>query len=245
MEFFTVFSASRYPRKEGFNQGALLTLKPNGEHKVLRYTTEEDEPLVNFAFTAIDEANTGSKLCSVDSKSILRSLQEAAGYHKSNLVESLKQLSKQHGSENLPFDVVVDVLIQTLRLDESGLKKPGALLAIARALLTQPSQDDDAIPQTIGLSECIYALVGDENYNDVGEMMPYYPWLRAVFEMVDANHDGTLSKAEWLNAVTKINSKLPKGTKPINGEATWELLDLNGDGHVSSSEWDQLGKIFC
>jgi Calcineurin-like phosphoesterase/EF hand len=240
MEFFTVFSASRYPHKEGFNQGAVLKLKPNGKHTVLRYATEEDEPLVHYTFTEFDDDNHSSIECAVDSGSILQALQHVAALHRIELVEALEDLSKQLRSNDLPFDAVVDVLIRTFRLDMSGLKKPGAMLAFAKALAFA-SCEDEAPPATIRFEDCINVLLVEDG---VDEMTPYVPWLRAVFEMVDMNHDGVLDRSEWLDAVRTINSSLPQGTKPVNAEATWALLDVNGDGHVSSSQWDQLGKAF-
>lgn len=243
LEFFTVFSASRYPYKEGFNQGALLKLQPNGEHRVLRYATEEDEPLVGSSFTSFDEGDATSPMCVVDSTSLRRALQEAVASHRSELVDSLGKLADLHSVDDIPFDKVVDLLIRTLKLDESGLKKPSAKMALARALSIQCH---DAPPETIDLLGCIDSLTeGDDDEDFVPEMVPYYPWLRAVFELVDLNHDGVLSRSEWLAAVASINSKLPEGAKPINAADTWELLDFNGDGHVSSSEWDELGKALC
>jgi Calcineurin-like phosphoesterase/EF hand len=240
MEFFTVFSASRYPHKEGFNQGAVLKLKPNGKHTVLRYATEEDEPLVHYTFTEFDDTNDASLECAVDSESILQALQHLAALHRIELAEALEELSRQRRSNDLPFDAVVDVLIRIFRLDMSGLKKPGAMLAFGKAL-SFANCHDDSPPETISFDDCINVLFVED---DVDEMAPYVPWLRAVFEMVDINHDGVLDRAEWLDAVRILNSSLPRGTKPVNAEATWALLDVNGDGHVSSSQWNQLGKVF-
>jgi hypothetical protein len=244
MEFFTVFSSSRYPYKEGFNQGAVLKLQPNGKHQAVRYATEEDEPLVASSFTSFDDADAMSQMCSVDPASLRRALQEAIAPHKMELIESLEKLGERHSLEDIPFEEVVDVIIQTLKLDESGLKKPGAQLALARALTIQCQ---DVAPETVDLLGCIDALTeeGEDEEFIPDEMIPFYPWLRAVFELVDVNHDGVLSRSEWLAAVAKINSSLPEGTKPISAEDTWELLDFNGDGQVSSSEWDALGKALC
>ena len=243
LEFFTVFSASRYPHKEGFNQGALLKLFSNGEHSVIRYATEEDESAL-MGFTSFDEENTCSPLCVVDSTSILRVLQGVAASHKPKLVDSLEQLAKQQHSESLPFREVGDIILRTLMLDEAGLDKSGARLALAKALSIQCH--DGNLPETVDLAQCINALVPEEeDAGSVQEMAPYYPWLRAVFEMVDLDADGLLSREEWLDAVAKINLKLPPDTNPINAEGTWELLDLNGNGRVSSSEWDELGKALC
>ncbi|CAB9508877.1 phosphatase with EF-hands 1 [Seminavis robusta] len=243
MEFFTVFSASRYPHKEGFNQGAVLKLKPNGVHEVIRYATEDDEPLEHYNFTSFDEENSTSRMCSVDSEDILRSLQQAAVVHRPELFESFELLAEQQQSGNkLPFLKVVDILIRTLRLDESGLKKPGSLLAIAKALSVE-CHGQDRPPQTLRLDECVNPFMVEND--DAKAAAPYYPWLRAVFELVDSNHDGYLSRSEWMDAVKLINSKLPQGSKPINAKATWDLLDWNGDGYVSTREWDQLGKALC
>lgn len=242
MEFFTVFSASRYPYKEGFNQGAILKLQSNGMHQVIRYATEEDEPRVSSSF---DEAEAMmSPMCTVDPASLRRALREAVASHRAELIDSFDRLAEKHTWEDIPFEDVVDVLVQTLKLDDSGLKKPSAKMALARALSIQCY--DHTPPDTVDLLGCIDALAeaGDDD-DFVPELVPYYPWLRAVFELVDVNHDGVLSRSEWMAAVATINAKLPPGSKPVDAEATWELLDFDGDGTVSSSEWDELGKALC
>jgi hypothetical protein len=63
--------------------------------------------------------------------------------------------------------------------------------------------------------------------------------------MVDANHDGVLSRTEWTDAVAMVNSRLPEDAEPIDADESWALLDMDGDGFVSASEWDSLGKALC
>ena len=107
MEFFTVFSASRYPHKEGFNQGALLKLRSSGQHTVVRYSTEEDEAMVDSSFTTFDDTNPTSLLCEVDSTSLRRALREAIASHKSELVNAFQNMAQQH-TDGIPFDEAIE-----------------------------------------------------------------------------------------------------------------------------------------
>jgi Ca2+-binding EF-hand superfamily protein len=251
MEFFTVFSASRYPNKEGFNQGAILKLKPNGEHNILRYATEDDEPLIEPTFTSFhEESPSFSEFCSVDSVSIRRALREAILAHRLDVHESMKALAatKSTGG-HLPLDEVIDTLVNQLNISHGSLfKKAGARLALAKAMFHQC--DDVLSLQSIDVQDCIKAIAAMEDDDDDNDMfpdlmLPHYPWLRAVFDMVDSNHDGVLSQKEWNNAVNMINAKLPDDTEPIDAEETWHLLDMDGDGSVTASEWELLGKALC
>ena len=242
LEFFTVFSASRYPHKEGFNQGALLKLLSGGRHSVVRFATEEDE--LDSSVTSFNEEMSCSPLCAVDPASMLRSLQGAAVSQRLQLIDSLELFADEKNSKTLPFEEVGNIIIRTLTLNEPGLSNSNARLALARALSIQ--LDDDKPPETVDLDQCIGTLLPESL--DIGsfqEMASFYPWLRAVFEVVDVNHDMVIAKDEWLAAVDAINSKLPKGADPINAEATWKILDRNGDNFVSSSEWDELGVSLC
>ena len=242
MEFFTVFSASRYPHKEGFNQGAVLRLRYNGHHSVVRYATEEDEPRVGSSFTAFDKNIPSSPMCEGDPSSIRRVLRKVVVSYKSKLLRSLEKLTDRHPN-GIPFDDVADVLIQTLQLDEPGLNKPGARIALARAMSIQCH---GAPPQTIDALRCIDTLTSEVVDDDfIPEMAPHYPWLRAVFEVIDVDHDGVLSRSDWTEAVNAINARMPMGTNPMNAEDTWRVLDVNGEGHVTSSEWNHLAKILC
>ncbi len=132
--------------------------------------------------------------------------------------------------------------------NESLFKKAGARLALAKAMFYQC--DDVLSLQSVDVQDCIKAITAMEDEADDDDMfsdlmLPHYPWLRAVFDMVDANHDGILSRKEWNNAVNMINSKLPDDTDPIDAEETWHLLDMDGDGYVTASEWELLGKALC
>lgn len=118
MEFFTVFSASRYPCKEGFNQGAILELKSNGNHNVLRYETEDDEPieaaegggtydsLTDFYYSERErtEESDIKEACSINLDAVRRSLLEVIRY---NLVSIFIRLGRdQTASEKerrLPY----------------------------------------------------------------------------------------------------------------------------------------------
>jgi hypothetical protein len=293
LEFFTVFSASRYPHKEGFNQGAILKLKSNGRHSVVRFATEEDEPLIDPSFTSFGEdmctSPPTSALCKVDLPSIRRSLKEVAAPNRIQLIQALQQEAEvtqhrqppdddgptgtettPHGmqqQQQLPLDTILDILIDTLELEkkEKGVRKVGARLALAKAILNQSQDVTERLPESVDIQVCIdaisigeeYLLSSEEEDNNTAdneqvrqmnvplEMLPFYPWLKAVFEVVDVNHDGVLSKEEWLAAVDMINSKLPQGVERVHAEDSWNLLDVYGHGEVSAIEWDRLGKILC
>jgi hypothetical protein len=250
MELFTVFSASHYPYKEGFNQGAILELKANGKHGVIRYATEDDEPLgVMSDLTAFASFNEEESLSmeqfTINPNAIRRTLLEAVAHHRGTILDSLRQVAKKrnHSSERrtVPFDKVIDVLIETLQLDnEAGLKKIGAKKVLAKALQIE-WHDAQITPINVDLEEISNALT--TNQADDTATSPFHscPWLYSVFEIIDLNHDGFISQTEWLRAIATINSELD-GSHKIDAEHAWDLLDSNGDGRISISEWEKLGQ---
>lgn len=250
MELFTVFSASRYPYKEGFNQGAILELKANGKHGVIRYATEDDEPLeVRSDLTAFasfnEEESPSREQFTINTNAIRRTLLEAVAHHRGTILDSLQKVAKKnnHSSERrtVPFDKVIDVLIETLQLDnEAGLNKIGAKKVLAKALQIE-WHDTKLPPINVDLKEISNALTTNQADNTAASTYHSCPWLYSVFEIIDLNHDGFISQTEWLQAIATINSKL-EGSQTIDAKHTWDLLDSNGDGRISVSEWEKLGQ---
>ena len=263
LEFFTVFSASRYPYKEGFNRAAILKLFPHQKHSILRYAVEDDEPTTATDNKMIPASESLSAQIALED--LRRALRDAVAPHGKDLLDAI-QIMNLEGV--IPFDEALGVLQQTLQLEADVFKGKSTKIAIARALTN--AVEHEVPPDTIELEECIYQLMEEieQEYNDNEgsgdseedgfhpDMAPHYPWLRAVFELVDVNHDGVIEKAEWQAAVDKINEKesvlpnlLPNQArrKPIllDADETWKLLDLDGDGKVKASDWDQLAKVLC
>ncbi|VEU37325.1 unnamed protein product [Pseudo-nitzschia multistriata] len=254
MELFTVFSASRYPYKEGFNQGAVLELKANGEHSVLRYATEDDEPLevaMTIASSSVTEENsresrnaTREYACAIDSDDIRHTLLEALRYNRTAIRNSLRLASVKH--QTIPFETVVDIVIETLNLGNEGnhLKQIGAKTTLAKAMGIQ-CPDTELPPEHVDVDRCFEVLLAnptDRATRPQRSLRSYdsYPWLFSVFELLDTNQDGFLSRSEWDECVRTINSKLPEGLG-IAADRTWEVLDTEGYGKITMAEWERLG----
>ena len=264
MELFTVFSASRYPYKEGFNQGAVLELKSNGKHDVLRYETEDDEPIkADIGIDAVKSFDSLSDFltpqnkktenaitsggdeeeaaCSINLNAVRRSLTGAIAYNRIPIYEQLNNLLST-GHDTVPFDTLLDILIKALKLDnEYGLKKRGARTVIAKALEIE-CHETHLAPTNVNLKELIGIIAVDRENIDKKKStcVESYAWLFSVFEAIDINQDGFIRKNEWYSTIKTINSKLREGYE-IDPNKTWSILDSNGDGKVSMTEWEKLG----
>jgi serine/threonine-protein phosphatase with EF-hand domain len=239
MELFTVFSASRYPYKEGFNWGAVLTLQSHGRHNIVRYSTEDDDVVVTH-LTEEPSLEHRPQPRQVDSFALRRALGDVVANKRLELSSALDAAasSSRTRADNMPFDQAIDVLVRVLNLQGEGLSQPGPRLALAKAL----SHDCSEVPPaTIHLLEALDELGENDDYS----CSVHRSWLKAVFTLVDANHDGVVSKAEWMAAVETINANLPSGSEAINAQDTWSFLDSNGDGSVSAAEWGALAMSLC
>jgi len=247
-ECFTVFSASRYPNKEGFNRGASLTLLPDGKHRITRYDTEDDEPVMDVSNVLTEAAKETNEIvqqvhdirkCDVDSMALRRALSEAIAAHRSQLEQSLNAVAaaKNIGVQELPFHDAIDVLIDVLQLEGEGLCQRGPRLALAKALSKQCHTPTD-FPETLDL---VHALDECLVEHDKSTYKNHLKWLHSIFSLVDANDDGVVSKSEWDVAVAKINARVPDGgLGAINADETWAILDLDHDGFVTVDEWDTV-----
>jgi hypothetical protein len=244
LEFFTVFSASRYPNKEGFNRGAILTLLPNGKHRIRRYETEDDEPVMEMADVlapnpVVQTVTPATPVVekAVDVSTLRRVLSEAIASNRSTLEESLFQLSISQDVEmdSLPFHDAVDVLVDVLHLDNEDFAERAPRLALARTLCSD--SQCSSIPETIDLLHDLDQCLAEQ---DGDSYSIHLNWLHAIFSLVDADHDGIVSKVEWEKAVATINANVPTGGTLIDASQSWELLDFNHNGYITAAEWDSL-----
>jgi len=253
MELFTVFSASRYPRKEGFNQGAILELKANGQHKVQRYATEDDDPIVVGAakpnkvapFASFHHHHPTNDRCTITMETIRDNLFEAIQLHEGAILRSLNT----EPLDALPFESIVDILIQALNLegDTRGLKTKGAKNVLAKAL----GIDNTNKPVDLGnFSRSIAGLSRDTASGDSTNQ--HHPMVSSLFDLLDETHNGRIDRTEWLETVA---SKMGVGGGGDPTESTLlegmgeaelrELLDAKLDGRLSPSEWERLAEAIA
>jgi diadenosine tetraphosphatase ApaH/serine/threonine PP2A family protein phosphatase len=256
-EFFTLFSASRYPNKEGFNKGAILTLLPNGQHRITRYDTENDDPVMEVSkiltttaahveatseASALHDGHHIEEECGVDSIVLRRALSEAISSHRSQLERTLEQVAaaKNVKVHQLAFDDAVDTLFKVLHLEGEGLCQYGPRLALAKALSRQEG-DILVLPESIDIIHALDECLAEQ---DTAMYSIHLNWLHSIFSLVDADHDGQISSADWKAAVATINANLPTGGGSRNGsidaDETWTILDLDEDGYVSAEDWDAV-----
>mmetsp|Transcript_29833 Transcript_29833/g.44091 ORF Transcript_29833/g.44091 Transcript_29833/m.44091 type:complete len:331 (+) Transcript_29833:211-1203(+) len=250
LELFTVFSASRYPYKQGFNDGAILRLLADGKHTVQRYATEDDDAII-YTSSSIESSKDNtiqeeSEQQIVDSATIREALKTVIQTRRAALERAYNDAAAAGGggddNEEIPFQQSMEILIQGLNLQGEGLSQPGPMLALAKALT-----EDDILPETLDILGVLDAWYdnNDEAENVVQPNMMASGWLEAIFAVVDTNHDDEIDKAEWLTAVEYINTNLPKGSQEIDAEFTWKLLDRDNDGRISASEWSTLTRVTC
>lgn len=120
VELFTVFSASRYPSKEGFNQGAILELHANGKHKIQRYATEDDDPIIAAnanentlrdeggndeirhhrlaSFSSFHRHRPSNDKCAITLDTIRENLFDAIHHHEGAVRRSLKRAATTRAS---------------------------------------------------------------------------------------------------------------------------------------------------
>lgn len=234
-ELFTVFSASRYPYKQGFNDGAILRLLPNGKHKIQRYATEDDEAIVEYDASATYAPDPLSG--SVDHVTIRRALRAAVKTRRTKLEKAFDE-----AGYDIPFEESMKILIRGMNLQGEGLSQPAPMLALAKALTEQES---DELPETLDILGVLDAWYDEEDEDEIAIRPVASGWLKAIFAMVDTNHDHEIDQDEWKTAVESINSNLPEGTPKINAHSTWRILDQNGKGRISAKDWNTLTRITC
>ena len=222
MELFTVFSASKYPYKEGFNQGAVLELKANGQHKILRYTTEDDDPIDDRLSAVTNQVNgVGMKNdppeCSVITLSIIReNLSEALYRHEEAILQSLQL---QNSTSGLSFDSILDILIKDLNLrgESNGLKTQGAKNVLAKALGIESTDD----------------LIDLEAFSDVINRI-------SREQKADSTNQQSKQEQQLLHRNRHVDSSKAKAVDAciIDRKEIWELLDTNKDSHPTFSDWE-------
>ena len=244
LEFFTVFSASRYPYKQGFNHGAILTLMPGYRHRIVRYATDDDDPLLSFEdLLKRDEMKLVAK---VDAIALRRSLRAAIATRRVAFEKELKDLSIWLGEDidSLPFEDTIDALFRTLNLRGEGLLQDAPRRALALAL--EPDLAPDELPVSINILDTLDKFAAeDREADDCTDYGQNNSWLQAIFALIDVSHEGWISREEWNSAVEKVNDNLPPGAEPIDGDEMWQILDQNGDGRLSHWEWNALGSVMC
>jgi diadenosine tetraphosphatase ApaH/serine/threonine PP2A family protein phosphatase len=249
MELFTVFSASRYPRKEGFNQGAILELKANGQHKVQRYATEDDDPIVVGAakatkvapFASFHHHHPANDRCTITMETIRENLFEAIQLHEGAILRSLNT----EPLDALHFERIFDILIQALNLegDRRGLKMEGAKNVLAKALGIENTNK----PVDLGdFSRSIARLSRDTASGDATKQ--HHPHVvSSLFDLQDETRNGHVDRAEWLETVASKMGVMgggdPTESTLLEGrgeDELRELLDANLDRRLSPSEWERL-----
>ena len=123
----------------------------------------------------------------------------------------------------------------TDQLDSEDFSGEAPRLALAKALSID--QSCSTLPKTIDLLHDLDACLAEQ---DGDNYSIHLNWLHAIFSLVDANHDGEVSRAEWDQAVTTINANLPEGGTLIDAEQSWALLDINQKGYITTGEWDSV-----
>ena len=247
-EFFTVFSASRYPYKEGFNYGAVLTLSSNLKHRIVRYATEDDDPVgVRRDAEHIQTAEKEMVLDTVDSVAIRRTLRAAIATRRSSFERELAHRARWRGEEveTLPFDDTIDALFGVLNLRGERLLQEGPRRALAVAL--QPDLAPDELPTGIDILQTLDSFAREDRRDEdcVDFTEDSSSWLQAVFALIDVSHEGWISLDEWRAAVDKVNNNLPPGATMIDADETFDVLDQNGDGRLSPNEWQAIGQVIC
>lgn len=218
MELFTVFSASKYPYKEGFNQGAILELKANGQHKVRRFTTEDDDPIVDrlpiVKYETADDrvSNEPAQGTIITLDTIRENLFEAISRHEAEIFDSLR-LEKSMPS--LSFDYFLDILIKDLNLqnDAGSLKTQGAKTVLAKALGLKSSEDNLDIETFLSF---VARLSREQNVNSINEQS----------QQIYQNRQLVSSKA--------------KSVEILETSEIWDLVDVNEDSHKNFSEWERV-----
>eukprot|EP00533_Pseudo-nitzschia_delicatissima_P005053 CAMPEP_0116107556 /NCGR_PEP_ID=MMETSP0327-20121206/16293_1 /TAXON_ID=44447 /ORGANISM="Pseudo-nitzschia delicatissima, Strain B596" /LENGTH=732 /DNA_ID=CAMNT_0003600365 /DNA_START=57 /DNA_END=2255 /DNA_ORIENTATION=+ len=227
MELFTVFSASKYPYKEGFNQGAVLELKANGQHKILRYTTEDDDPIVDRLSAVTNQPNgVGMKNdpaeCSVITLSVVReNLFEALHRHEEAILQSLQL---QNSTSGLSFDSILDILIKDLNLrgESNGLKTQSAKNVLAKALGIESTDDHIDLE---AFSDFINRISREQKPNSTNRPSQQQQQQQQQLQQQQQHRNRHLdsSKAKSVDACI------------IDTKEIWELLDTNKDSHPTFS----------
>lgn len=263
MELFTVFSASRYPCKEGFNQGAVLELRANGEHHITRYATEDDDPIHLAQSRAIEastmtpkqQAHSGNlqlpsnhasfhqhrpsnERCNIGVDTIRDNLFEAIRHHQGAVLRSLREVARPSpsGSMVLSLDDIVQSLIKSLHLDGDAkkLNKLASKTVLATALGLDASANGTAI-ELEAFCRSLLQWCQQRKHDSGSSSGGGDPWVSSVFGILDENKDGFIDRSEWVRTIANH-----KRFANVDAEGISDLLDADGDGRLSLSEWERL-----
>jgi len=270
LELFTVFSASKYPYKEGFNQGAILELHANGKHNIKRYETEDDDPIADTAMNHRANGVVGEKqpyennyTCdtldpihekyAITLDIIRENLFEAIHHHEGAVLRSLRDAKViVNGSlgtrPSLSFDGVVNILVNALNLEgeAKGLKTRGAKKVLAMALGIRSIDDHVDLE---AFSQSILRISRDhrvKHSNGTGNSKNHkhsHSRVSSFLDLLEETHESgyNISRNEWLKTVaSRISDAMTDGSGSSDVEEIRELLKTNRDGGLSLSEWERL-----
>jgi len=241
MELFTIFSASRYPAKEGFNQGAILELRAGGQHQITRYATEDDDPMPLAVPT--DTSPIEATASTTESTTL-------TAQNRNNLEtrhDSFHQHRQRNERCNIGLDDIQENLFEAIRHHE------GAVLRSLRSTALELPYSFAANGSTAVLSvdAIVDSLIETLHLEGVKTraartVLALALGIKSFHNHQDDNDVATIELETFCDSVRQI-SKQGCDDESVKSTTTTEqdpwvsslfdLLDENRDGYIDRSEW--------
>jgi Ca2+-binding EF-hand superfamily protein len=71
----------------------------------------------------------------------------------------------------------------------------------------------------------------------------YYSHFNEIAKIIDVDHDGMISKEEWLEKLDTLPSSLTTENTALV-DALFDLFDQDGDGKISLGEFDKVAALY-
>ena len=232
---YTVFSAADYPRGEGFNSGA-----------VLRLAGEECEA---SEFSIDDGGATGER---GDADGGEAELAVLISTHKHRLAEAFVAADPDGRLEPDAWARILDAELE-VGLDWVALREHLAVPTIQRASRGPDGSMELTDTGLVDTRRWLNSFDGVAlRQRQTGKLAPpsdgsesatvaavfaQHAVLLTVFQHLDTDHSGTVSREEFLTGVEMLNARLPPKRQLRDGENVFSLLDLDGNGELELEEF--------
>jgi len=117
-----------------------------------------------------------------------------------------------------------------------------------------PSENPDAFPQDrrinfhnfLDLYKCEHPSVNAglvQNHMGVKNLYRNQKIFKKIFQWMDTNDDGTITKLEWVKGCQLLNNDLPENDRIENPEELYSVFDFNKSGNVDFNEFFEGSRL--
>ena len=226
MHLYTVFSATDYPNRQGFNKAGLLT-----------FTKDRSDPLV-YSFESEElDSEQSSEFC------FDTSLQQQIAWHRHALREAFNMICDSR--KRVTVSQWCDVMTRIVDQDIDWLVLQPSL---ARVVMRATVDNGGSKFVSSATNQIAFERFLDESVryidDDMEEMFRYQRQLSRIFVLLDADSSGDINIEEFVRGISLLNrhltSSLILNDDTEDMKALFHELDTNGDGKIDHHEFSRL-----